>query len=88
MRPRVLLFDEPTSALDPESIGGVLATMEELARESMTKIVVTHELGFARKAASRVVFMEDGRVVQDDTVDRVLINPQNERVKRFLDSAL
>jgi ABC-type polar amino acid transport system ATPase subunit len=88
MRPRVLLFDEPTSALDPESIGGVLATMEELARESMTMIVVTHELGFARKAASRVVFMEDGRVVQDDTVDRVLINPQNERVKRFLDSAL
>ena len=84
----MLLFDEPTSALDPESIGGVLATMEELARESMTMIVVTHELGFARKAASRVVFMEDGRVVQDDTVDRVLINPQNERVKRFLDSAL
>ncbi len=88
MRPRVLLFDEPTSALDPESIGGVLATMEELARESMTMIVVTHELGFARKAASRVVFMENGRVVQDDIVGRVLIDPQNERVKRFLDSAL
>ena len=88
MEPRVLLFDEPTSALDPESIGGVLATMEELALESMTMIVVTHELGFARKAASRVVFMENGQVVQDGTVDRMLIHPQNERVKRFLDSAL
>jgi polar amino acid transport system ATP-binding protein len=88
MKPRVLLFDEPTSALDPESIGGVLATMEELARESMTMIVVTHELSFARKAASRVVFMENGRVLQDDTVDRVLVDPQHERVKRFLASAL
>ena len=74
MRPRVLLFDEPTSALDPESIGGALATMEKLAQESMTMIVVTQELSFARKAASRVWLMEEGRVVQDDTVDRTLIN--------------
>lgn len=84
MRPKVMLFDEPTSALDPEMINEVLDVMVELAREGMTMIVVTHEMGFARKAADRVVFMADGQIVEEATPDEFFTNPQTSRAKDFL----
>ncbi len=84
MRPKVMLFDEPTSALDPEMINEVLDTMVGLAKEGMTMIVVTHEMGFARKAADRVIFMADGQIVEESTPDQFFTNPQSARAKDFL----
>jgi len=84
MKPKVMLFDEPTSALDPEMINEVLDTMVTLAREGMTMLVVTHEMGFARKAADRVIFMADGRIVEQSTPDHFFTNPQTDRAKDFL----
>ena len=84
MKPKLMLFDEPTSALDPELVGEVLDVMKELAREGMTMIVVTHEMGFARDVADRVVFMDGGVVVETGTPDEVIHHPQHERTKSFL----
>ena len=84
MKPKALLFDEPTSALDPEMINEVLDVMVELAKEGMTMIVVTHEMGFARKAADRVVFMADGEIVEEATPDEFFTNPKSSRAKDFL----
>jgi len=88
MRPDVLLFDEPTSALDPELVGEVLETMKDLARSGMTMVVVTHEIGFAREVADKVVFMDEGRIVEAGPSEQVLGNPQNERTKSFLSKVL
>ncbi|TDP56711.1 glutamate transport system ATP-binding protein [Kocuria sp. AG109] len=88
MKPRVMLFDEPTSALDPEMITEVLETMESLAREGMTMIVVTHEMGFARKAADRVVFLADGRILEQNTPEKFFTHPQTERARDFLGKIL
>jgi glutamate transport system ATP-binding protein len=84
MKPKVMLFDEPTSALDPEMINEVLDTMVELAKEGMTMIVVTHEMGFARKAADRIVFMADGAIVEESTPEDFFTNPKSDRAKDFL----
>ena len=84
MHPKVMLFDEPTSALDPEMINEVLDVMVGLAKEGMTMIVVTHEMGFARKAADRVVFMADGQIVEENTPDEFFTNPKSGRAKDFL----
>ena len=84
MNPKVMLFDEPTSALDPEMINEVLDVMVGLAQDGMTMIVVTHEMGFARKAADRVVFMADGQIVEETTPDEFFTNPQTDRAKDFL----
>jgi glutamate transport system ATP-binding protein len=84
MHPKVMLFDEPTSALDPEMINEVLDVMVGLAAEGMTMIVVTHEMGFARKAAHRVIFMSDGQIIEDDTPDEFFTNPKTDRAKDFL----
>ncbi len=84
MRPAVLLFDEPTSALDPELVGEVLAVIEGLARTGTTMVVVTHEIGFARRVADRVVFMDDGRVVEQGPPEQVLDAPQHDRTRAFL----
>jgi polar amino acid transport system ATP-binding protein len=84
MRPAVLLFDEPTSALDPELVGEVLAVIEDLARSGTTMVVVTHEIGFARRVADQVVFMDGGRVVEQGPPERVLDNPQHDRTRAFL----
>jgi polar amino acid transport system ATP-binding protein len=84
MKPALMLFDEPTSALDPEMIGEVLEVMKELAREGMTMIVVTHEMGFAREVADRVVMMDEGRVVEEATPEIFFSNPTNDRTKSFL----
>ncbi len=88
MKPKVMLFDEPTSALDPEMINEVLDTMKELARSGMTMIVVTHEMGFAREVADRVVFMSDGQIVEVGTPEHFFQNPQEERTKLFLSQIL
>ena len=88
MKPKVMLFDEPTSALDPEMINEVLDVMVQLAKEGMTMIVVTHEMGFARKAADRVVFMADGQIVEDDTPEEFFTNPKSDRAKDFLSKLL
>ena len=88
MKPALMLFDEPTSALDPEMIGEVLAVMKELGREGMTMIVVTHEMGFAREVADRVVMMDDGRVVEDAVPDVFFANPSSDRTKAFLSKIL
>ena len=88
MKPKVMLFDEPTSALDPEMIGEVLDTMKDLAREGMTMIVVTHEMGFAREVADRVVFMADGQIVEVGTPDHFFDNPQEDRTKEVLSQIL
>ncbi|MEU1851453.1 amino acid ABC transporter ATP-binding protein [Streptomyces sp. NPDC019990] len=88
MEPKVMLFDEPTSALDPEMINEVLEVMRQLAREGMTMIVVTHEMGFARSAANRVVFMSDGRIVEDRTPDEFFTAPSSDRAKDFLSKIL
>jgi polar amino acid transport system ATP-binding protein len=88
MRPKLMLFDEPTSALDPELVGDVLAAMQQLAREGMTMIVVTHEMGFAREVADTVTFMDDGLVVESGPPGEVLGNPQHERTREFLSKVL
>ena len=88
MKPKVMLFDEPTSALDPEMINEVLDVMIQLAKEGMTMIVVTHEMGFARKAADRVVFMADGQIVEDAKPEEFFTNPQSSRAKDFLSKLL
>ncbi len=88
MKPKVMLFDEPTSALDPEMINEVLDTMKDLAREGMTMIVVTHEMGFAREVADRVVFMADGQIVEVGTPEHFFTNPQEDRTKLFLSQIL
>ncbi len=88
MKPKVMLFDEPTSALDPEMINEVLDVMVQLAGEGMTMIVVTHEMGFARKAADRVVFMADGEILEDTDPESFFTNPQSERAKDFLSKLL
>jgi polar amino acid transport system ATP-binding protein len=85
MQPKVMLFDEPTSALDPELVGEVLAVMEALAEEGMTMLVATHEMGFARRVADRVVFMDKGRIVEAGTPDEVFDAPKEERTRQFLD---
>lgn len=84
VRPEVILFDEPTSALDPELVGEVLAVMRQLAQEGTTMIVVTHEMKFAREAASHVVFMADGVVVEEGTAEDIFVRPQEERTRKFL----
>ncbi|MGW1378161.1 amino acid ABC transporter ATP-binding protein [Streptomyces sp. NPDC002446] len=88
MEPKALLFDEPTSALDPEMINEVLEVMRQLAREGMTMVVVTHEMGFARASANRVVFMADGRIVEDRTPEEFFTAPRSERAKDFLSKIL
>jgi ABC-type polar amino acid transport system ATPase subunit len=84
MEPKALLFDEPTSALDPELVGDVLEVMKSLAKEGMTMIVVTHEMGFARDVADRVIFMDDGYIVEEGTPDIIFTNPREDRTKSFL----
>ncbi|MFJ2768980.1 amino acid ABC transporter ATP-binding protein [Streptomyces sp. NPDC087300] len=88
MDPKALLFDEPTSALDPEMINEVLEVMQQLARDGMTMVVVTHEMGFARSAANRVVFMADGRIVEDRSPEDFFTNPESERARDFLSKIL
>ena len=88
MNPDIMLFDEPTSALDPEMVGEVLAVMKELAREGMTMVVVTHEMGFARDVADRVIFMSDGVIVEEGTPEEIFSNPQAQRTKDFLNCVL
>lgn len=88
MRPKLMLFDEPTSALDPELVGEVLTAMQDLASSGMTMIVVTHEMGFARKVADTVAFMDAGLIVESGPPDRILDNPQHERTKSFFSKVL
>ena len=88
MKPSIMLFDEPTSALDPEMVGEVLEVMKQLAREGMTMVVVTHEMGFAREVADRVLLMDDGCIVEEGAPDEVFNHPQNARTKDFLDKVL
>jgi len=88
MKPKVMLFDEPTSALDPEMIGEVLDVMKTLAREGMTMVVVTHEMGFAREVADRIIFMDEGMKVEENTPEEIYNNPQSERLKLFLSQIL
>ena len=88
MEPDVMLFDEPTSALDPEMVGEVLELMKQLAKEGMTMIVVTHEMGFAREVAHRVIFMCDGKIAEEGTPEEIFTAPKNPRTKQFLDSIL
>jgi glutamate transport system ATP-binding protein len=88
MNPKVMLFDEPTSALDPEMINEVLDVMTTLAKEGMTMVVVTHEMGFARRAANRVVFMADGEIVEANTPEQFFNNPQSHRAQDFLSKIL
>ncbi|RLB60468.1 MAG: peptide ABC transporter ATP-binding protein, partial [Deltaproteobacteria bacterium] len=88
MDPKVMLFDEPTSALDPEMVGEVLEVMKQLAREGMTMVVVTHEMGFAREVADRVLFMDYGKLVEEGTPEHFFTEPQEERAKLFLRQVL
>lgn len=88
MNPDIMLFDEPTSALDPEMVGEVLAVMKELASQGMTMVVVTHEMGFARDVADRVIFMSDGVIVEEGSPEQIFTNPQNQRTKEFLGCVL
>jgi len=88
MQPRIMLFDEPTSALDPEMVGEVLAVMQSLAEEGMTMVVVTHEMGFARQVAHRVLFMDEGRLVEEGTPAELFDTPREERTRRFLSNVL
>ncbi|APX34721.1 glutamate ABC transporter ATP-binding protein [Brachybacterium sp. P6-10-X1] len=88
MKPKVMLFDEPTSALDPEMVQEVLDVMVQLAKEGMTMVVVTHEMGFARQAGNRVIFMDEGRVLEDTDPESFFTNPQHERAKNFLGKIL
>lgn len=88
MNPDVILFDEPTSALDPEMVGEVLDVMKELAEDGMTMVVVTHEMGFAREVGNRVIFMDDGKILEEGTPEQIFGNPQNPRLKDFLSKVL
>ncbi|MDM8514988.1 amino acid ABC transporter ATP-binding protein [Desulfobacterales bacterium HSG16] len=88
MNPKIMLFDEPTSALDPEMVGEVLDVMKSLAKEGMTMVVVTHEMGFAREVADRVIFMDNGAIVEEGTPDHFFTNPTNDRTKLFLSQIL
>lgn len=88
MEPEVMLFDEPTSALDPEMVGEVLSLIKDLADEGMTMVIVTHEMGFAKEVANRVLFLEGGNIVEENTPDELFNNPQNERLKDFLSKVL
>ena len=88
MKPKVMLFDEPTSALDPEMVGEVLDVMKQLAREGMTMVVVTHEMGFAREVGDRVLFMADGKIVEQNTPAEIFSHPREERTKAFLSKVL
>lgn len=88
MNPKLLLFDEPTSALDPEMVGEVLAVMKELAEDGMTMVVVTHEMGFAKEVGSRVLFMDEGKIMEQGTPREIFSNPQNPRLKDFLSKVL
>ena len=88
MEPKIMLFDEPTSALDPELVGDVLAVMKKLAEDGMTMLVVTHEMGFAREVADRVVFMYDGVVLEEGTPQEIFTAPKHERTRQFLQSVL
>ena len=88
MQPKVMLFDEPTSALDPEMIGEVLDVMKSLAYEGMTMVVVTHEMGFAKEVSDRVLFIDDGLVVEDNKPELLFQNPENPRTKSFLSKVL
>ena len=88
MHPDVMLFDEPTSALDPEMVGEVLDVMQNLAREGMTMIVVTHEMGFAKEVANRVIFMDEGLIVEEGTPKEFFAHPQNARTRDFLSKVL
>ena len=88
MRPKVILFDEPTSALDPEMISEVLGIMEDVAKENITMVFVTHEMGFARHIADRLLFLEGGHIIEDDTPENVINHPKNERTKQFFSKIL
>ena len=88
MNPKVMLFDEPTSALDPEMVGEVLDLIKNLAVEGMTMVIVTHEMGFAREVATRVMFMDEGRILEENTPDEIFSNPRNPRTKEFLSKVL
>lgn len=88
MNPDVILFDEPTSALDPEMVGEVLDVMKELAEDGMTMVVVTHEMGFAREVGNRVIFMDDGKILEEGTPEEIFGNPKNPRLKDFLSKVL
>ena len=88
MSPEIMLFDEPTSALDPEMVGEVLDVMKDLARSGMTMVIVTHEMGFAREVASRVLFVDQGVIMESGTPEEVFSNPKNERTKLFLSKVL
>ena len=88
MNPEIMLFDEPTSALDPEMVGEVLDVMKDLAESGMTMVIVTHEMGFAREVASRVIFMDQGIIMENGTPEEVFTNPKNERTKMFLSKVL
>ncbi len=88
MEPEVMLFDEPTSALDPEMVGEVLEVMKSLAKEGMTMVVVTHEMGFAREVADRVIFMDEGKILEEGTPDEIFDNPKSERLQSFLAKVL
>ena len=86
--PQVMLFDEPTSALDPEMVGEVLDVMKDLARQGMTMVCVTHEMGFAKEVASRVIFMDEGKIIEEGTPDEIFTNPKSDRLKSFLSKIL
>jgi glutamine transport system ATP-binding protein len=88
MNPKIMLFDEPTSALDPELVGEVLSVMKDLAKEGMTMVVVTHEMGFAKEVADRVIFMDKGVIQEEDKPEAIFSNPKNERTKEFLSKVL
>ena len=88
MKPKLMLFDEPTSALDPEMVGEVLDVMKQLAQEGMTMVVVTHEMGFAREVGDRVLFMADGKILEQNTPEQIFTNPQEERTKVSLSKVL
>lgn len=88
MNPELMLFDEPTSALDPELVGEVLKVMKNLADEGMTMVVVTHEMGFAREVANKVVFMENGKIIESGTPKEIFYAPKTERTKKFLEKVI
>jgi len=88
MKPEIMLFDEPTSALDPELVGEVLEVMKKLANDGMTMLVVTHEMGFAKEVAHRVIFMDDGYVIEDTTPAEIFTQPKMDRTKAFLSKIL
>lgn len=88
MNPEIMLFDEPTSALDPEMVEEVLEVMQDLGKEGMTMIIVTHEMGFARTVADRVIFLEDGHIVEENTAEGFFENPKSDRAKLFLSKVM